>query len=63
MNAAARAPFHDQAEGLRESCGRLPRLSLAREPADPKALAGALDCTLDWIGIADQADGFAWRDL
>ncbi|MGE5666943.1 MAG: MBL fold metallo-hydrolase [Betaproteobacteria bacterium] len=27
------------------------------------ALAGALDCLPDWIGIADQADGFAWRDL
>ena len=27
------------------------------------ALAGALNCAPDWIGIADQADGFAWRDL
>ena len=27
------------------------------------ALAGALDCTPEWIGIADQHDGFAWRDL
>jgi phosphoribosyl 1,2-cyclic phosphodiesterase len=27
------------------------------------ALARALDCTPDWIGIADQADGFAWRAL
>ena len=25
------------------------------------ALAGALACAADWIGIADQADGFAWR--
>jgi phosphoribosyl 1,2-cyclic phosphodiesterase len=27
------------------------------------ALARALNCTPEWIGIADQADGFAWRDL
>ena len=25
------------------------------------ALAKALDCTPDWIGIADQQDGFGWR--
>ena len=25
------------------------------------ALAGALGCSVDWIGIANQADGFAWR--
>jgi phosphoribosyl 1,2-cyclic phosphodiesterase len=25
------------------------------------ALAGALACAADWIGIADQAEGFAWR--
>ncbi len=27
------------------------------------ALARALNCSPDWIGIADQADGFAWRDI
>lgn len=27
------------------------------------ALAGALRCAEDWIGIADQANGFAWRAL
>jgi len=27
------------------------------------ALAGALNCTPDWIGIADQDNGFAWREL
>lgn len=27
------------------------------------ALAGALACAADWIGIADQAEGFAWRGL
>jgi len=27
------------------------------------ALAGALGCSPDWIGIADQAEGFAWRGL
>ncbi len=27
------------------------------------ALADALGCTGDWIGVADQAEGFGWRDL
>ncbi|MCC6609336.1 MAG: MBL fold metallo-hydrolase [Burkholderiales bacterium] len=27
------------------------------------ALAGALGCALDWIGVADQDDGFGWRAL
>lgn len=27
------------------------------------ALAGALGCSPDWIGIADQEEGFAWRAL
>ncbi len=27
------------------------------------ALAAALGCTGDWIGIADQAEGFDWREL
>jgi len=27
------------------------------------ALAGALGCTTDWIGVADQARGFDWRSL
>lgn len=27
------------------------------------ALAGALGCTADWVGIADQADGFDWRAI
>jgi phosphoribosyl 1,2-cyclic phosphodiesterase len=27
------------------------------------ALAGALGCTPDWIGVADQASGFDWRML
>ena len=27
------------------------------------ALAGALGCAADWIGIADQDDGFGWRSL
>jgi phosphoribosyl 1,2-cyclic phosphodiesterase len=27
------------------------------------ALAKTLNCTPDWIGIADQHSGFAWRDL
>jgi phosphoribosyl 1,2-cyclic phosphodiesterase len=27
------------------------------------ALAGALGCAADWIGVADQATGFDWRSL
>jgi phosphoribosyl 1,2-cyclic phosphodiesterase len=27
------------------------------------ALAGALDCAPDWIGIADQSNGFDWRQI
>lgn len=27
------------------------------------ALAGALGCTAEWIGIADQSNGFGWRTL
>ena len=27
------------------------------------ALAGALNCAADWIGIATQEDGFAWRQI
>jgi len=27
------------------------------------ALCAALDCTPDWIGVADQAAGFGWREL
>ncbi len=27
------------------------------------ALAGALNCKQDWIGIAGQTDGFAWRQV
>jgi len=27
------------------------------------ALAGALNCSADWIGVADQATGFDWRML
>jgi len=28
-----------------------------------KALADALGCIPDWIGIADQEQGFAWRQI
>jgi phosphoribosyl 1,2-cyclic phosphodiesterase len=40
---------------------------LSRENNTPDkaraALAKALNCTPDWIGIADQDAGFAWREL
>ena len=28
-----------------------------------QALSQALNCELDWVGIADQVEGFAWRSL
>jgi phosphoribosyl 1,2-cyclic phosphodiesterase len=28
-----------------------------------QALSQTLNCELDWVGIADQAEGFAWRSL
>jgi len=28
-----------------------------------RALALALDCGEEWIGVADQDDGFDWRQL
>src|SRR5258705_408733 len=34
------------------------RPDLARE-----ALARAMGCTADWIGLATQEEGFAWREL
>lgn len=40
---------------------------LSRENNTPAlartALAGALGCEVGWIGIADQANGFDWREL
>lgn len=40
---------------------------LSRENNTPElaraALAGALGCAADWIGIASQREGFAWREL
>ena len=27
------------------------------------ALSGALNCKLDWIGVADQDEGFVWRQI
>ena len=28
-----------------------------------QALSGALNCELDWVGIAEQENGFGWRSL
>lgn len=40
---------------------------LSRENNHPHlaraALSSALNCSSDWIGLADQDDGFAWRSL
>ncbi len=34
----------------------LPELAVA-------ALCGALNCSADWIGVADQEEGFGWREI
>ena len=26
-------------------------------------LSSALNCAIDWVGVADQSDGFGWRQL
>lgn len=51
-------------------CGRLKHViaaHLSRQNNRPElaraALAQALSCEPSWIGVADQADGFAWREL
>ena len=40
---------------------------LSEENNTPKlaraALAAALGCASDWVGVADQAEGFGWREL
>jgi phosphoribosyl 1,2-cyclic phosphodiesterase len=40
---------------------------LSRENNTPElaraALSGALNCAAEWIGIASQREGFAWREL
>jgi len=40
---------------------------LSRENNSPElacaALAGALDCDVSWIGVADQERGFGWREF
>ena len=28
-----------------------------------RALAGALNCAPEWVGVADQSIGFDWRDV
>ena len=40
-------------------------LSQHNNMPDParSALATALGCSLSWIGIADQQDGFGWREF
>lgn len=52
----------------RIDCARLKHLiaaHLSKSNNTPElaraALAGAMGCAEDWIGIADQAEGFAWR--
>jgi hypothetical protein len=40
---------------------------LSRENNRPElaraALAGSLDCEVGWIGVADQEQGFGWREF
>jgi phosphoribosyl 1,2-cyclic phosphodiesterase len=51
-------------------CGRLQHLIAAHLSETNNAphlaraaLAGALNCELDWIGVATQEEGFAWRQI
>ena len=51
-------------------CGRLQHIvaaHLSQQNNKPElarhALAQALNCELEWIGIADQESGFAWREI
>jgi phosphoribosyl 1,2-cyclic phosphodiesterase len=51
-------------------CSRLQHLiaaHLSRQNNRPDlaraALAAAVNCTADWIGIAEQTDGFGWRQI
>ena len=57
--AARRSTPRGCAMWSRRTCRRrTTRPDLARA-----ALAGALGCAPDWIGIADQATGFGWREV
>jgi hypothetical protein len=65
-------PNNVAAAGLRPRLNnsRLKQLSaahLSRQNNRPElaraALAGALGCAPEWIGIADQDDGFGWREF
>jgi phosphoribosyl 1,2-cyclic phosphodiesterase len=61
----------DSAEIVRAmDCGRLQHViaaHLSRQNNTPElaraALAGALGCAPEWIGVATQEDGFAWREI
>jgi phosphoribosyl 1,2-cyclic phosphodiesterase len=51
-------------------CSRLQHLvaaHLSKQNNTPElaraALVSALGCTPEWVGLADQAEGFGWRDL
>ncbi|MEW6313692.1 MAG: MBL fold metallo-hydrolase [Pseudomonadota bacterium] len=63
---------NDEAAGLLSDieCGRLQHIvaaHLSRQNNTPDlaraALAGALNCALEWIGVADQDGGLDWREI
>lgn len=63
---------NDEAAGLLSGieCGRLQHIvaaHLSRQNNTPDlaraALAGALNCALEWIGVADQDGGLDWREI
>jgi len=63
---------NDQSAGLLEKvdCSRLQHVvaaHLSEKNNAPEQVVGALstvlDCTPDWIGICDQEEGLAWRDI
>ncbi len=49
--------------GSSTSSPRIFRRRTTRRTRRARRSRGALNCTPDWIGIADQDDGFGWREL
>jgi phosphoribosyl 1,2-cyclic phosphodiesterase len=71
---AGRLGHMDNAEASRLlagiDCSRLQHViaaHLSRQNNTPElaraAVAGALNCEEDWIGVANQAEGFSWREI
>ena len=60
MTPGARARFPAHTAVLRTGARVVVR---PLEAGDGAALAGVLGCAPAWIGVADQAQGLAWRQV